>query len=80
MCEIKKMEACLQSIDKDCKEVLREGDNKIQTLKQESHQKSMKLHHTQKDVEVHKLIVKQLKKNLNFVAEERSKLKDKLKM
>ena len=48
----------------------------MQTLKTELHQKSLKLHHVQKDIEVHELEVKQSHKNLNFVAEEQSKLRD----
>ena len=46
--KVEEMEVYLQSIEKDHKEVLREGDDKTQTLKQDSHQKSMKVYYTQK--------------------------------
>ena len=56
--KVEEMEIHLKSIEKDCEEMIREGDEQMQTLKKESHQKPIKLHHTQKDVEVGKLEIK----------------------
>ena len=54
----------LKSTEKECNKLIKEGDDKIQQLKEEVHQLKIKEHCKQKETEINKKEAKHLKQNL----------------
>ena len=52
---------------------MKDGDAKIQSLKEEKHEKNLESHYVKKEIEINKLEEKRLKNNLKTVREDRLK-------
>ena len=77
---VETLQEYLKSLESDYMNLMNNRDAKIKSLKEEKHQKSLKLYHIQKEIEINKLEIKQLKYNLDTVKEDRLILNENLKV